>query len=155
MQFWLFKSEPDVYSFDKLLADGEARWLRGKGIRNHQAKNNLLKAKAGDRVVIYHSQSKPPHAAGIAEVSREAYPDPLQFQPENKYFDPKSTAAEPRWFVVDVKPVMPLENSVPIGVMRDDPEMKDCLLLRNSRISIVPLSPEEFDRIIALSKDAP
>jgi predicted RNA-binding protein with PUA-like domain len=152
MRFWLFKSEPDVYNYDQLQRDGESRWLQNKGIRNHQAKNNLLAAKVGDRVVIYHSQSKPPHAAGIAEISREAYPDPLQFNPDSKYFDPKSDENAPRWFVVDVKAVEALENTVPIGSMREAPAMKDCLLLRNSRVSIVPLSPEEFDGIIALSK---
>ncbi len=101
-RYWLVKSEPDVHSFEhhRSLPDSTDSW---DGVRNYQARNYMRDAmKCGDRVVFYHSNTNPPHAAGVAEIVREAYPDHTQWDPDSKYYDEKSSKDDPRWFMVDI-----------------------------------------------------
>ena len=103
VNYWLMKSEPDVYPYSQLVADGSTHW---DGVRNYQARNMMRdKMKLGDMVLFYHSNTKPPHVAGIARVSREGYPDHTSWDPESKYYDEKSSPENPRWIMVDIEAV--------------------------------------------------
>src|SRR5438045_2504473 len=100
-QFWLLKSEPDVYSIDQLKKDGETGWT---GVRNYQARNFMRDSmKKGDGVLFYHSSCDVPAIAGRAEVSRESHPDPTQFDAKSDFFDPKSKPDSPPWMMVSVR----------------------------------------------------
>ena len=98
--YWLMKSEPHVYSYDDLMKDGSTHW---DGVRNYQARNFMRdKMKIGDMVLYYHSNTKPPHIAGISRICKESYPDITQFDKKSKYYDSKATEEVPRWFLVDM-----------------------------------------------------
>ncbi|MFM8310807.1 MAG: EVE domain-containing protein [Ilumatobacteraceae bacterium] len=146
MAFWLMKSEPDVFSYDDLVRVKREGW---DGVRNYEARNSMRAMKVGDRVIFYHSNATPPGAAGIAKVVKGAEPDPTQFDRKSKYFDPKSDPAEPRWDWVTIAPVKKL-RLVPLDVLRTLPELAECrLLAKGSRLSVLPLTPGEFDAIVA------
>ncbi|MCW5893040.1 MAG: EVE domain-containing protein [bacterium] len=130
-RYWLVKQEPTKYSFDQLVKDGRTMW---DGVRNFQARNNLQAMRAGDRVLFYHSVVGTA-VVGIAEVSREAYPDP--------------TAKEPGWVVVDLVPVKALATPVTLADVKADPVLQDIPLVRQSRLSVMPLEKAAFDRIVA------
>ena len=101
MQYWLMKSEPDVFSIDDLKKQKQTTW---DGVRNYQARNFMMNdMQVGDLVLFYHSNAKPPGIAGLATVSKKAEPDPTQFDKKSEYFDPKATKEKPRWFCVKVK----------------------------------------------------
>jgi predicted RNA-binding protein with PUA-like domain len=131
--YWLVKSEPTSYSFDQLVRDGKTAWT---GVRNYQARNNLAAMKRGDEVLFYHSVIGK-EIVGLAKVDRVAYPDP--------------TAEEGSWQAVDLVPVRPLKQVVTLAQIKADESLRDIALLRQSRISVVPLRPEEFTRIIKLA----
>lgn len=133
MRHWLIKSEPSVYSFDQLVAEGRTGWT---GIRNHQARLWLLEMQPGDRLLFYHSNVGK-EVVGIAEVVRAAYPDP--------------TAEDPRWVCVDVAPVRALKTPVRLQQFRDDPLLKETYLIRQGRLSTMPLTPEQYARVLALA----
>lgn len=99
-QYWLMKSEPEAYSFEDLMAE-KNRTDHWDGIRNYQARNFMMEMRQGDALLFYHSSTHPPHVAGIAEVAREAYPDHTSWDKKAKYYDPKSTPENPRWYMVD------------------------------------------------------
>ena len=100
-QYWLMKSEPNVYSIDDLKRDKKTYW---EGVRNYQARNFMRdKMKPGDQVFFYHSNAEPPGIAGVAEIASQGYPDPSAFDKKQKYFDPKSDRKKPTWYVVDLK----------------------------------------------------
>lgn len=144
MAYWLFKSEPGVYSIDDLRRDKRTMW---EGVRNYQARNLLREARKGDGVLFYHSQTK--EVAGLAEVVKEAYPDPTQFDKRSKYYDPKSEAADPRWTVVDVKFVRAFEEPIPLADLREMSALKAMTLLkRGSRLSIQPVASAEWRAIV-------
>lgn len=151
MRYWLMKSEPDVYGFAHLQAepDQTAYW---DGVRNYQARNLLRdEIKAGDRVLFYHSRTKPPHVVGVAEVTRSGYPDPTQFDPEEKYFDPKSDPDNPRWYVVDVKAVAPLKQIVPLADLKANPALEGMLVTRKGqRLSVQPVDEAHFDEVVRM-----
>ena len=147
-RYWLMKSEPSVYSIDDLREDGATRW---DSIRNYQARNNMQAMSKGDEVLFYHSQSSPPGVAGIARVVREAYPDPTQFDPKHKYFDPKSDEDAPRWWLVDVEFVSAFDEVVPLPRIKEEPALADMVLVRNSRLSVQPVEPDEFRRVVAMA----
>ena len=115
MQYWLMKSEPDVYSIDDLERDGSTYW---EGVRNYTARNNMRKMTVGDLVLYYHSNAKPPGVAGVARITKEACPDPHQWDPKSKYYDAKSTQENPRWSMVDVEFVEKLPNMVSLDTMK-------------------------------------
>lgn len=143
---WLMKSEPDVFGYDDLVRVKREGW---DGVRNYQARNYMREMRRGDRVVFYHSNAKPPGAAGIAKIVKGAEPDPTQFDPTSKYFDPASDPAEPRWDWVTLAPDRALEF-VSIDELKQVPELADCrLLAKGNRLSVMPLTDAEFDAIVA------
>ncbi|MFD1215835.1 MULTISPECIES: EVE domain-containing protein [Microbulbifer] len=147
MNHWLFKSEPDEYSIDDLKAEPR-RTGRWDGIRNYQARNFLRdKVAVGDGVLFYHSACKIPAVVGAAKVVRAAYPDPAQFDPESKYFDPKATRDKPRWFCVDIQWQSQFAHPVPLKVIKQDPALEEMVLVRQGRLSIQPVTEQEWRRI--------
>ena len=140
------KTEPDVFSYDDLVRERQAGW---DGVRNYQARNSMREMRRGDLVVIYHSNAKPPGAAGIARVIGEAEPDPTQFDPASEYFDPRSPREAPRWDLVTLAPKGRL-RFVPLEDLRALPALRECpLLARGNRLSVLPLTPAEFAAIEA------
>ncbi len=132
--YWLMKSEPSKYSYQQLVKDGVTTW---DGVRNFEARNNLRAMKAGDLALFYHSVEGKA-VAGVARVKREAYAD--------------ATAAGEDWSVVDIEPVTPLKVQVTLETIRGEPELAEMQLLRRSRLSVVPVSKEHFDRVLKLGK---
>jgi predicted RNA-binding protein with PUA-like domain len=150
MNYWLIKSEPDEFSFDDLLKKEIEPWT---GVRNYQARNFLREMNLGDRVLFYHSSIFIPAIVGIAEVIRVAYPDPLQFNKKSKYYDQGSKEDNPRWVAVDVKAVEKLKLPVTLEAMKGDAELQMMRLVkRGNRLSVMPVSKKEFERVLELSK---
>ena len=139
------KSEPDVYPFSQLQADGSTHW---DGVRNYQARNMMRDdMKIGDMVLFYHSNTKPPHVAGIAKVCKEGYPDHTSWDTNSKYFDIKSSPDNPRWIMVDIEPVEIL-NPVSLHDIKENPKLEGMALIRKGqRLSIQPVSKEHFDEV--------
>lgn len=133
MKYWLVKSEPAAYSWNDLVRDGSTAWT---GVRNFQARINLRSMKTGDKVLFYHSVTGK-EVVGISEVSREAYPDP--------------TAKEGEWVCVDIKPKKALKSPVTLEAVKKDKRLQEIKLLRQSRLSVMPLEKAEFDAILELS----
>ena len=131
---WLVKSEPFKYAFEKLARDGRTTW---DGVRNFEARNNLRAMKKGDLLLFYHS-NEGKAVVGVAKVAREAYAD--------------ATAEEGDWSVVDVAPVKALAAPVELGTIRADKKLANMQLLRRSRLSVVPVTPDEFKRVLELGK---
>ena len=129
---WLVKQEPETYSWDDLVRDGRTDWT---GVRNFQARNNLRQMKVGDEVLFYHS-GKEKSVVGIAEVAKAAYPDP--------------TADDPAWIAVDIKPLKALRSPVSLADIKANSKLRDLLLVRQSRLSVMPVTLEEFDSIVAM-----
>lgn len=152
MNYWLMKSEADVYSIDDLARDGSTMW---DGVRNYQARNHMKSMKKGDIVLYYHSRQKPSAVMGIARVVREAYPDPTQFDPENKYFDEKSSEDEPRWWLVDVEFVRKFERPVGLPDVKAEEGLSEMVLVRNSRLSVQPVRESEYDTILKMAGEPP
>ena len=150
-QYWLMKSEPDVYSFDDLWK-AKKRTTFWDGVRNYTARNFMRNdMRVGDGVLYYHSNAKPPGIAGLAEVASEAYADPTQFDPQDGHFDPKSPRDDPRWSGVDVRAIERLPAFVSLEDLRADPRLADMVVLRRgNRLSITPVSAAEWKRIRAL-----
>lgn len=134
MNYWLAKSEPFKYSWDDFLKDGSTYW---DGVRNYQARNNLKAMKVKDKVFFYHS-NEGLQVVGVAEVIKEHYQDP--------------TTDDQRWIVVDLKPVETLKNPVTLAQIKEEPSLKEISLVRQGRLSVMPLSKKEFDKILAMSK---
>ena len=148
-QHWLMKSEPYVYSIDDLERDGTTHW---DGVRNYAARNLMRdKMRIGDRVLYYHSNATPPGVAGIAEVCRESYPDFTQFDPASKYHDPKATNENPRWFMVDVRFVEKFEREVGLPEIRATPELARMVLVNRSRLSVQPVTEDEYEHMLGMA----
>lgn len=152
MNYWLMKSEPDVFSFSDLKKRPKKTepW---NGVRNYQARNFMRdEMKIGDLVLFYHSSCEVPGVAGIAKVSSSPYPDETQFDKKSEYFDPKATKEVPRWFLVDVTFEEDL-NHVSLEEIRGQEKLKDMRLLqRGNRLSILPVTKEEFQFIKKMGK---
>ena len=148
---WLIKSEPDCYSFQDLERDGSTGW---EGVRNYQARNFMRDdMQVGDKVLFYHSSTAQPAVVGVAEVASEPYPDPTQFDPKSDYFDAKSTRAEPRWSLVDVKFDRKLKRAIPLKeIKRHADELGEgfALVQRGSRLSVMPVEQKQWDAILKL-----
>src|SRR5438309_10538019 len=129
---WLVRQEPEAYSWDDFVRDGRTDWT---GVRNFQARNNLRQMNVGDRVLFYHSGTGK-CVVGIAEVARAAYPDP--------------TADDSQWVAVDIKPVKSLKESVPLASIRYNPKLSNLPLIRQSQLSVMSLTKEEFDTIVGM-----
>lgn len=147
MAFWLMKSEPDEFSIDDL-ASAPRKTTAWFGVRNYQARNFMLKdMRIGDKVFFYHSSCAEPGIAGIAEVSSAAYPDSSQFDRKSPYFDAKAKQQSPRWFNVDVRFVTKT-RLVGLAELRGHRELsKMRTLRRGNRLSITPVSPDEWEFI--------
>ena len=135
MNYFLVKSEPFKYSWQRFLEDKQTFW---DGVRNYQARNNLQAMKKGDLVLFYHS-NEGKEVVGIAKVIKEAYQDP--------------TTADERWVVVDLAPVETLKNPVTLEAIKSDEQLQDIALVRQGRLSVMPLKREEFDRIVQLGNE--
>ncbi len=148
MSYWLMKSEPDEVSIDDALAapDQTVAWT---GVRNYQARNFMRDAmRVGDGVFFYHSSCAQPGIAGVAEVASSAYPDATQFDPASPYYDPKSEPAHARWMLVDVRA---LKKTRLIGLpeLRQHTELEEMILLKKgNRLSVMPVTPDEWHYII-------
>ncbi len=144
-QYWLFKSEPDVFSIEDL-RDSPGKTTSWEGVRNYQARNFLRdQIKRGDGVLFYHSNAKPMIIAGSASVAKSGYPDHFAFQQDHKYFDPKSDPANPAWYMVDIRLRQVFSNPVTRDQLADDPDCAQMMLLqRGSRLSIQPVTETEW-----------
>ncbi len=149
MRYWLMKSEPTDCSIDDLAAMPK-QTVAWYGVRNYQARNFMRNQMSlGDGVLFYHSNCKQPGIAGIAQVGALAYPDATQFDQKSKYFDPKATQEQPRWFNVDVQLVKKIAL-IPLDELRLHPELAGMRTLqRGNRLSITPLDPAEWKFITA------
>ncbi|HUB91268.1 MAG TPA: EVE domain-containing protein [Dyella sp.] len=149
MKYWLMKSEPDTFSIDDLKRKKHEAW---DGVRNYQARNFMRDdMRVGDGVFFYHSNCTEPGIAGIAEVASDAYPDPTQFDPKSKYFDPASSRDNPRWMLVDVKFVKKLKRVVTLDELKQHPKLEGMTLLRKgNRLSVMPVDAAEWKYILDL-----
>lgn len=147
-KYWLMKSEADVYSIDDLEKDGRTLW---DGVRNYQARNNMKEMKEGDLVLYYHSRQSPSAVTGLARVVRESYPDPTQFDPDNKYFDEKSAEDDPRWWLVDIEFVRKFDEQVGLPDIKARKGLSEMVLVRNSRLSVQPVRKTEFETVLKLA----
>jgi len=150
--YWLMKSEPDVFSLDDL-RDAPAQTTPWDGIRNYQARNFMRdQMTRGDLVLYYHSNCEVPGVAGLAEIASEAaYPDPTQFDAQSKYHDPKSTADNPRWLLVDVKYRAHFPEHVSLAALKDEIGLAGMLVTkRGQRLSIQPVEESHFYHVCAM-----
>lgn len=150
---WLMKTEPGCFSIDDL-ENSPGQTTMWDGVRNYQARNFMRdEMRPGDPVLFYHSITRP-GIAGIAEAASEPYPDPTQWDPENRHFDPASPADAPRWFLVDVRLKRRFREILPLGLLRKQPELSGMELLRKgSRLSVQPVSRQEYEVILSLARD--
>jgi predicted RNA-binding protein with PUA-like domain len=152
MAYWLFKSEPEVYSFAHLMAEKD-RTTGWGGVRNYQARNLLRDAiQVSDEVLFHHSNADPPGIAGIARVVRAGHPDPTAFDPQSEYHDPRSDPANPTWFQVSIQAVRVIDPPLGLPRLKAVPELAGMELLRKgSRLSVQPVTPAEWNAIMALA----
>ena len=144
------KSEPETFSFDDLLA-APGRTTHWDGVRNHAARNFMRDGMArGDEVFFYHSMATPQAIVGICEVVREAYPDPTAFDASHPQYDEKSDPASPTWYMVDLRAVRPLARPVTLPEIKKKKELASMALLRIGRLSVSPVTPREWDTILAM-----
>lgn len=153
-RYWLVKSEPDVFGFDDLVR-APKQTTRWDGVRNYQARNFMRDDMSpGDQVLFYHSNTNPPGVVGLAEVASEAYADPTQFDSKSDYFDAKAKDS-PRWFLVDIKAVRKLPRVVTLEEMKNEPALAGMRLVqRGNRLSVMPVEPQEFKKIVAMAEEA-
>lgn len=148
MNYWLFKTEPDVFGIDHLRSDKQAVW---DGVRNYTARNYLRDdVKQGDQVLIYHSSCKLTGIAGLATISKAGYPDPAQYNPESDYFDPKASHDNPRWFCVDVAFKQQFTRVLPLKTLKTTEALGNMVLLKQSRLSVSPVTENEYRLILDL-----
>jgi predicted RNA-binding protein with PUA-like domain len=132
MHYWIIKTEPSTYSWDKFVAEGKSMW---EGVRNYQARNNMMAMKLGDLVLFYHS-NEGKEIVGMAKVTKEHYPDP--------------TTDDPRWVVVEFEPVQQFKKPVTLAMLKADERFAHVSLVRQGRLSVLPIKREEFDLILGL-----
>ncbi len=149
--YWLMKSEPYVYSIQDLAKD-KNKTTCWDGVRNYQARNMMRdKMKKGDLVLYYHSNAKPPGVAGVAKIVQESYPDHTQFDKKSKYYDPKATNEEPRWFMVDIQLVKIFKNFLPLEDLKALKALDGMELIRKgSRLSVQPVTKKQYETIVKL-----
>lgn len=148
--YWLFKAEPHIYGIDHLQAAPKkiGRW---DGIRNYQARNFLRdQVQKDDEVLIYHSSCKLIGIAGTATVVKPAYPDPTQFDPKSQYFDSKSEVDNPRWVSVDIQLTQAVKEIILLKQLKTYPQLENMALFKQSRLSIQPVTKQEWDFILGL-----
>jgi len=148
-KYWLVKSEPDIFSIDDLKEVNQEPW---DGVRNYQARNFMRdEMKIGDLVLFYHSNAKPPGIAGLATVSKEAYPDHTSWDKKSKYYDPKSTPDNPRWFMVEVKFKKKFKRLIPLDELKSSPKLQEMKLVKKgARLSVMPVEKSEYEHILKM-----
>ena len=145
MRHWLVKTEPESFSIDDLKRLRRSHW---DGVRNFQARNFMRdEMRKGDPVIIYHSNAKPPGIVGLGKVVKEAYPDHTSWDSKGKYFDPQSSKKDPRWFMVDVGYVAHFRRFISLDVLREMPELEGMPLVSKSRLSVQPVTEDQFAAI--------
>ncbi|MEM8602746.1 MAG: EVE domain-containing protein [Cyanobacteria bacterium P01_H01_bin.121] len=150
MNYWLMKSEPDVYSIEDLRKDGQTIW---DGVRNYQARNLLKTMQLGDRAFFYHSNTKPPGVVGLMQVCAECVVDPTQFDASSKYYDPKATLEKPRWHTVTVEFVEAFKSIITLDQLKTNFEPDELWVVRRgNRLSVIPVEAAIADRILKLAK---
>lgn len=151
-RYWLAKSEPEVFSFDDLLAKPK-RTTHWDGVRNYTARNFLKDGmKKGDEVFFYHSNAAPPAIVGICEVVREGYPDHTALDRNDPHFDEGSDPDDPTWFMVDLSAVRKLDRPVTLPELKAEKALADMTLLRIGRLSVSPVSATQWKHILAMTK---
>lgn len=152
-QYWLFKSEPDVFSIDDLKRNKTTCW---EGVRNYQARNLLRDTiKKGDQVLFYHSNAEPPGIVGRAEVIKDGYPDNFAFDKKEKYYDARSKKESPTWFMVDIKHVETFKKPVTLPDLKSTEGLEDMMVVqKGSRLSIQPVKLAEWEIILKLAARA-
>ena len=151
-RYWLLKSEPDCYSIDDMERDGRTFW---DGVRNYQARNFMRDdMHPGDLAFFYHSGANPPGIAGVVEIVSTGYPDHTQFDPTEDHFDPKSTPENPRWIMVDVEFRATFDDVIPLADLKGRDGLEDMVVTqRGSRLSVQPVTPEEWEQVIELATE--
>ena len=151
MKYWLMKSEPEAFGIDDLIHRPQQTepW---DGVRNYQARNMLRdEMQEGDEVLFYHSNCKEPGVVGIARIVKSGYPDDTAFNPDSKYFDPKSTLERPIWYRVDVALIRKLKRTIALTELKQYPELSGLALVRKgNRLSVMPVAAAEFHFILEL-----
>jgi predicted RNA-binding protein with PUA-like domain len=150
MAYWLFKTEPGCFSFDDLKKrpDMTEPW---DGVRNFQARNFLRDTvRVGDLVLFYHSSIAEPAVVGLAEIVRAGYPDTTALNPDAEHFDPKASADNPIWYMVDLRYVKPLQRIVTLENIKQNPLLADMPLVKRSRLSIQPVTEDEWQIILTM-----
>ncbi len=149
-RYWLMKSEPEVYSISDLEKDGTSGW---EGVRNYTARNSMRDdMKEGELVLYYHSNAKPPGVAGVAKVHGGPVPDPSQFDKKSEYYDATSKKDDPRWLMARIAFVEKFKNVVPLDVLKADASLSGMpVLQKGQRLSVQPVSPEHFARVLKLA----
>ena len=153
MNYWLMKSEPDVFG----IADLKSRPRQTEhwdGVRNYQARNFLRAMQRGDQAFFYHSSCAEPGVAGIVQIVRAAYPDPSAFDLKSPFHDPRSTPEKPVWFMVDVKLVRELKRIIPLSELKANAALKNMRLVqRGNRLSVMPVAAKEWNTILKLEEN--
>jgi predicted RNA-binding protein with PUA-like domain len=154
-RYWLFKSEPEEFSFDDLLA-APGRTAAWDGVRNYQARNSLRDdVRAGDGVLFYHSNAEPAGVAGVAEVAGAASPDPTAFDAAHPGFDPRSRPDAPTWLQVEIRAVERFPHVVALAALRAEPALADMVVLRRgNRLSVTPVTAGEWAAVCRLGRAA-
>jgi predicted RNA-binding protein with PUA-like domain len=151
MRYWLMKSEPSDYSIEDLASepDQTTHW---DGVRNYQARNMLRdQMQAGDQVLFYHSNTKPPGVVGVAEIVRSGYPDYTAFDPHNKHYDPNSDPDNPRWFMVDIRLQRQFKRLITLEELKAHSGLQDLpLVRRGNRLSVMPVTAQQWALILDL-----
>jgi predicted RNA-binding protein with PUA-like domain len=150
-RYWLMKSEPGVYSIEDLARDGRTEW---DGVRNYQARNYMRDEMAiGDLVLFYHSNASPPGVAGIARVCSDAHPDRTQLDPKSHYFDPKASADDPRWWLVDIEHVETFREIVSLDTLKAHANALEGMMVikRGVRFSVQPVDRKHFAYVLKLA----
>ena len=152
MAYWLMKSNPKFFGIKDLQRLKTDRW---DGVRNYRARNFMRDdMKVGDQVIFYHSSAKPSGVAGIMTISKAGYPDPTQFHPEHRHYDPIATEDEPRWYMVDVEFEQAFTDVIPLLDLKFLPALEDSLLLRKGcqQLTVLPLEPKHWQAIMDMAE---
>lgn len=150
MKYWLMKTEPAVFSFEELRKKPRStdHW---EGVRNYQARNYMKEMKKGDQVLFYHSNCEIPGVVGIAEITKQAYPDFFAWDETSRYYDPQSTPAQPRWFMVDVTWKKAFGDTVTLTDLKADSRLREMKVVqKGQRLSVMPVTKEEFEIVAAM-----
>ena len=151
MNYWLLKSDPDEFSWEDLKKQSHRRSM-WDGVRNYQARNFLKEMKKGDLAFFYHSSTQPQHIPGIVNIVEEAYPDFTQFNKNHMHYDPKATKENPIWFMVDIQFEQEILPPITRDELKKNMSLGEMLLFKNSRLSVLPVTPDHWKTILKLRK---